>query len=110
LTLLLQKLESKQVFRKYLLDGPAFALDSHASFRIREAVCDQFDVEFTDVAIVGSGKLGFSIKPTRRYGAFNDDSDIDIAVVSTRLFERVWKEASLFAKSGADWSSVKLFL
>ncbi len=105
----LKILDSRQIFRKHLLDGAPFALDKHASFALRGAICDYFEIEFSDVVVVGSGKLGFSIKPTRRYGLFNDDSDIDVAVVSTHLFERIWKEASLYAKSGADWPKKKEF-
>ena len=68
-------------------------------------ICEQFEIEFNDVLIVGSGKLGFSIKPSRRFESFNNDSDIDIAIVSTPLFERVWQEAYLYKKSAADWPS-----
>jgi predicted nucleotidyltransferase len=103
------QLTSKQIFRKYLLDGPSPILDNAASFGLREAVCDNFDVEFTDVIIVGSCKLGFSIKPERRYGTFGENSDIDIAVVSQYLFERVWKDAILYARSGAYWEKSGTF-
>lgn len=105
----LKTLDSRQIFRKHLLDGAPFALDKNTSFVLRGAICDHFEIEFSDVVVVGSGKLGFSIKPTRRYGLFNDNSDIDVAVVSTHLFERIWKEASLYAKSGADWPNKNKF-
>lgn len=48
-----------------------------------------------DIAIVGSGKLGFSIKPDKDepsyfpFKAFDavKKSDLDIAIVSNRLFD-----------------------
>jgi hypothetical protein len=70
---------------------------------LKERVSDHFQVQFNDVILVGSGKLGFSIKPQRRFLSFNDDSDIDVAVVSTELFHKVWKEVYLYKKSKADW-------
>lgn len=101
----LKKLNSLQIYRKYVLGGDCHLLDNHDLFELREVICEKFQIEFSDVLMVGSGKLGFSIKPSRRFGLFNDDSDIDIAIVSTSLFERVWQEAYLYKKSGADWPS-----
>ena len=37
--------------------------------------------------MVGSAKLGFSIAPTQRYRPFGEESDIDLAVVSSQLFD-----------------------
>ncbi|GHB08079.1 hypothetical protein ACFFLG_18210 [Shewanella indica] len=105
----LKSLNSLQIYRKYVLGGDCHLLDNHQMFEIRETICDKFEIDFTDVIMVGSGKLGFSIKPSRRFEVFNDDSDIDIAIVSTKLFERIWQEAYLFKKSGADWPSSNNF-
>lgn len=85
----LKVLSSLQIYREYVLGGDCHLLDNHLLFELREVVCDRFEIEFSDVILVGSGKLGFSIKPGRRYGFFNDDSDIDVAIVSAKLFERV---------------------
>lgn len=99
----LKNLNSLQIVRKHVFNGTSHILDNSDYYQLKEAVCDHFDIEFNDVLIVGSGKLGFSIKPQRRYGAFNNDSDIDLAVVSTALFHKIWKEAYLYQKSGAYW-------
>lgn len=99
----LTNLSSLQIVRKYILAAESQILSADQHYRLKEQVCDHFKVEYTDVIMVGSGKLGFSIKPSRRFQSFNDDSDIDIAVVSTKLFEMVWNEAYLFKKDGADW-------
>jgi predicted nucleotidyltransferase len=102
-------LSSLQVYRKYVLSGTCYALDDNQHYKLREEVCEKLSVEFSDVILVGSGKLGFSLKPGRRFGMFNDDSDIDLAIVSRSLFEKVWEEAYLFKKSQADWPRAKLF-
>ena len=105
----LLKLDSKQLFRKYILSGPAFALSDGNLYQLKEEICDHFEIEFNDIVLVGSGKLGFSIKPSKRYEEFGDESDIDVAVVSTELFQKVWKEAFLYKKSRAYWPNVKVF-
>jgi predicted nucleotidyltransferase len=105
----LLSLNSLQMYRKYVLGDICYALNNDQHYRLREEVCEQLSVEFTDVILVGSGKLGFSLKPGRRFGAFNDNSDIDIAIVSKVLFEKVWEETHLFKKSQADWPRSQLF-
>ncbi|SDE60616.1 hypothetical protein [Desulfuromonas thiophila] len=105
----LKSLTSLQVFRKYILNGECYLLNNDQHFHIREDVCENFSVEFNDVVMVGSGKLGFSLKPSKRFVEFSDDSDIDIAIVSPILFQRVWEEAYLFKKSAADWPKANAF-
>ncbi|MFG0322125.1 hypothetical protein ACF8EF_07260 [Pseudomonas sp. zjy_15] len=99
----LSNLSSLQIVRKYIFAAESHILTTDQHYQLKERVCEHFNVEYNDVIMVGSGKLGFSIKPNRRFEAFGDESDIDIAVVSTRLFEKVWTEAYAFKKGGAYW-------
>lgn len=56
-------------------------------FAFKNRICDQLNVHHTEVFIVGSAKLGFSpIKETE----FSYDSDIDVAIVSSVLWEEVF--------------------
>lgn len=105
----LELLTSLQIFRKYFLSGACYTLGDDHHYRLKEEVCEHFSVEFNDVILVGSGKLGFSIKPNKRYVPFGDESDIDLAIVSTNLFERIWEEAYLYKKSSADWPNKNIF-
>jgi hypothetical protein len=105
----LKGLSSLQIVRKYILGGQSSILDVDQHYRLKEQVCDHFAVGYNDVIMVGSGKLGFSIKPTKRFEAFGDESDIDIAVVSSELFEQVWMEAYLFKSGGAYWPKSNSF-
>lgn len=102
-------LTSLQIIRKYILGAESQILNPDQHYRLKEQVCEHFGVEFNDVIMVGSGKLGFSIKPSRRFQSFHDESDIDIAVVSSKLFEKIWTEAYLFKKGGADWPKAASF-
>lgn len=105
----LKSLTTQQIYRKYIWDSDCFALSNDQHLFLKEDVCKNFQIEYSDIVIVGSAKLGFSIKPSRRFGAFNDDSDIDIAIVSTPLFERVWKDAYSFKQTHTFWPSSKSF-
>lgn len=105
----LLSLGDSEIINKYYLSGSAFALDDNKYYRLRQSVSDHFEVEYAQVFIVGSAKLGFSIKPKRRFMPFYDKSDIDIVVVSSTLFEKIWKEVFLFDKNGGYWSRVKDF-
>ncbi len=105
----LEALTSLKMYRKYILSGNCYALDEDQHYRLREEVCERFSIDFTDVFLVGSGKLGFSIKPDKRFGDFDDESDIDIAIVSPVLFEKVWQEAYSYKKSAADWPKANSF-
>jgi hypothetical protein len=51
-----------------------------------------------DVAIVGSAKTGFSLAPAKDFSAFHNGSDIDIAIVSPKIFRDSW-DAYLQLKS-----------
>ena len=64
-------------------------------FRI--IVSSSLGVSYNSVMMVGSGKTGFSLSPKKKFKEFNrspdakDRSDIDIAIISQPIFERIWK-------------------
>jgi hypothetical protein len=100
---------SLQLIRKYILGGACYVLSEEKILHLKEEISEHFGVEFHNVIMVGSGKLGFSIKSEKRFQAFGNDSDIDIAVVADGLFKKVWEEAFLYKKSGADWPKAESF-
>ena len=85
------------------------ALKEEQHVHLKEQVVAKFGIQIENVVVVGSAKLGFSIKPGRRYGLFSNSSDIDLALVSGVLFERVWKEIFDFESSGAYWPKKEEF-
>ena len=73
--------------RRNLHGTPAvFNGDEDAYYAFRRRIADEFQVEFHEVFISGSAKLGFS--PFKRR-AFDLDSDIDVAIVSAELYDRM---------------------
>jgi len=57
-----------------------------AYYEFRKRIARKFDINFHEVFITGSAKLGFS--PHQRK-PFDLDSDIDVAIISAELFERI---------------------
>ena len=94
------------IVQKYLIDGASFFFDTikvGQEFEFKKNIARSLDVHIRDIAIVGSGKLGFSIKPDRDTSGFypfkkfdfdyeqdieNKKSDLDIAIVSSQLFDK----------------------
>jgi hypothetical protein len=73
----------------------------------------QFGIHPSAVIVVGSSKLGFSIKAKsqkegekgKRFLPFDAGSDVDVAVVSTRLFDEYWDEVFTLSGYRAQWAS-----
>lgn len=74
--------------------GPAFVFQGHDEkyFKLKQTIAQRFGLNPQYVIMVGSAKLGFSISPLKLWRPFNDDSDIDMVIISTELFDRFWKE------------------
>lgn len=103
------KLPHDVVVQKYLIDGSAFFFDHiicilDEEFLFKKDLADSLNLHIRDIVIVGSAKLGFSIKPEQgagseslyRYKQFDEDSkidvtkkksDIDVAIISNELFD-----------------------
>lgn len=73
--------------RRTLHGTPAvFDGDEDAFYSFRRRIADKFEVHFHEVFITGSAKLGFS--PHKRK-AFDLESDIDVALISSSLYDRI---------------------
>lgn len=73
----------------------------------KEIISTNFNVSFHSAQIVGSAKLGLSLSPKKHFREFigiakNDnerESDIDVAIVSEKLFETIWNQIRISKKS-----------
>lgn len=74
--------------RKSLLHGtPWIFKDKDAEYyEFRKRIAEKFNISFHEVYITGSAKLGFS--PYKKT-IFSYDSDVDVAIVSSQLFEKI---------------------
>ncbi|MFL1404168.1 hypothetical protein ACJO2E_02335 [Marinobacter sp. M1N3S26] len=95
-----------EVVQRHLIDGESYFFRAHfdinEEFHFKRDIAKSLNVHIRDIVLVGSGKLGFSIKPDRPGSSlylfkkfdhdFNEDnskpkSDLDVAIVSGRLFD-----------------------
>jgi len=77
--------------RKLVLHGIPFIFKTNENsyYEFRKKVAINFQVSFHEVYITGSAKLGFSPYKNKE---FDLDSDIDVAIISEKLFEEImWK-------------------
>ena len=76
--------------RKYIIHGTPYVFKEKEEdfFEFRNRIGKHFEVNYYQVYIVGSAKLGFSYM---KGAEFNYDSDIDVAIVSEELYDRYLK-------------------
>lgn len=84
--------------RKHLLHGTPFIFKEKDDgfYEFRKRIASKFKIPFHEVYITGSAKLGFS--PFKKKN-FDYDSDIDVAIVSPKLFERIMSNISDYQMS-----------
>ncbi|MCD4757390.1 MAG: hypothetical protein K8R39_03920 [Arcobacteraceae bacterium] len=94
------------VVQQFLIEGYSYYFEENYNtteeFQFKKDLATSLNIHIRDIAIVGSGKLGFSIKPEEvspglylfkefdfdyKSDNDNDKSDIDIAIISGKLFD-----------------------
>lgn len=101
-----REIESEIIVQQHLIDGTSYFFDCiqiGEEFEFKKDLAKSLGVHIRNIVIVGSGKLGFSIKPDDDILSFypfkdfdhdyiidveNEKSDLDIAVVSGSLFDK----------------------
>lgn len=93
----LLKISVEEVYNKYIIGGDVWYFkdkygenwfDIYDQFKI--FISKKLEVHYNDIAIAGSAKLGFSLNPTKNFRLFNEESDIDIIVISRKYFYLFW--------------------
>lgn len=97
------------IVRKHLTFGESVLLEHDKHFSLKAEIADHFKIHPSEVLIVGSAKIGFSIAPQKRYRFFHDQSDIDIAIVSTHLFNIVWEDVFNCWEDAGGWQNFDQF-
>ncbi|MCA5011777.1 MULTISPECIES: hypothetical protein [unclassified Enterococcus] len=80
-------------FERVLLQDSVEEIDD-----FKKIISEEFKIERHDSHLVGSGKLGFSLAPNKKFKSFKLEesegqvlSDLDIAIVSPELFKVTWE-------------------
>ncbi|MEC1698028.1 hypothetical protein [Schinkia azotoformans] len=68
----------------------AFKDDEDTYFEIKKRIATQFDIAPEDVFMVGSGKLGFSLNTDQLWKPYDEESDMDMVIVSDKVFSSFW--------------------
>ncbi|WP_444999211.1 hypothetical protein [Halomonas mongoliensis] len=81
--------------RKHVLHGTPHIFYSRDDefYEFRKRISCKFKIPFNEIYITGSGKLGFS--PFKRK-EFDYDSDIDVALVSEKLFDEIMSDIAKY--------------
>lgn len=105
----LRALDLTKVIRKHITTGPSAVLADGTYYELRNQVADYFDLHPSAIVVVGSCRMGFSLKPQKRYARFGDSSDVDLAIISREKFDFYWD--LVFAHWQADriWSKTKRY-
>ena len=89
-----------QMLERYVFQERSAMLTDDDEKDLLQIVAQEFEISDQNVLVVGSAKLGFRLfpKPPKhecgaklRFSDFDDDSDIDVAIFSPKLFESYWK-------------------
>jgi hypothetical protein len=89
----------KDLFREYFLSSKCWLFESKLEMsnhiemydKFKLLIADGLDVHPMNIIMVGSAKTGFSVAPNdKAFKEFNDSSDLDIVVVSDKIFHQVW--------------------
>ncbi|WP_155624917.1 hypothetical protein [Burkholderia vietnamiensis] len=102
-------LETKQLVQKYITTGTSAVLDEDLLFSLKKDVSDFLEIHPNEVILVGSAKVGFSLAPSKRYRAFGDQSDLDVAIISHNLFDKIWRSVLEYKYSGRLWDKEREF-
>jgi len=105
----IRALSDNHAVQKHLTQGACCLFSEDLYFDLKKQISQQFEIHPNEVLVVGSAKLGFSIAPGKRFRLFNDESDIDVALVAPKLFEQVWLEVHEYREGGAYWEQFGAF-
>jgi hypothetical protein len=80
--------------RNTLFSMPPFAFRTNPAEHdvFRDELAERLGVASMDTRLVGSGRLGFSLNPANLLRLFHPQSDLDIVVISSPVFDDAWQD------------------
>lgn len=88
---LLGEVHMRHLLRLWFMQGIPFAFEPSPFLyeAIREWLAPRLGVAPLDITLIGSARIGYSPSPAKFSAVFNAQSDLDLAVISKDLFDRV---------------------
>lgn len=105
----LSKHSAVDIVRSHILSGECFCLSHEKYYDLRNSISSHFMIHPNEVILVGSAKLGFSTAPGKEFRPFGDSSDLDVAIISPVLFDRIWVQLYDYSRSGLLWKQLDHF-
>jgi hypothetical protein len=98
------------IVNEYLLTGTPFAFEAEPQNYdlFRSVLANALRVQQNDVTVVGSGRIGFSLDPSRYGNPYSPTtSDIDTVIVNAELFDIAWHQLCSRGRSqlGLNWKA-----
>ncbi|KKC98748.1 hypothetical protein [Photobacterium halotolerans] len=86
--------------RQHLFDQNVYLFENSEELGVRGSyhnfkceIANALETSPNNVAIVGSGKFGYSMNPTKTLlKSFNHSSDIDLVIACPQTFDKIWKQ------------------
>lgn len=77
---------------KWILEKIPYIFSGNLELYIKwkETLASKLEVDSKAIALTGSSAVGFSLNPENNLREFNDQSDIDVAVISQYFFDVSW--------------------
>jgi hypothetical protein len=96
------------VIQKHITTGDPAIIPGDVYFELRRRVAENFHLHPSEVVLVGSCRLGFTLKRNRktneRYRPARPTSDVDLAIVSSGQFDSYWDRVFFMVRKNRDWS------
>lgn len=88
------------VARLWLAEGLPVAFKSCPAIyeSLRGWLGNRLDIHPKEITLIGSARIGYSMAPAEFGRPFGEQSDLDLAIISTKLFERLNVDFQLFSE------------
>ncbi len=105
----LAALDVREVVRKHITTGMPVVIQPDDYYELRRDVAAHFGLHPNAVILVGSCRLGFALKPEKRWQPARPASDLDLALVSADRFDDYWDRVYRYARSDLAWSKTRSY-
>jgi len=77
----------------WILDGVPYPFKENKKqyAEWRHKLSSMIKVDSSEIVIIGSGAFGVSLNPNKNYRFYDDNSDIDVAIISEYFFNTSWR-------------------
>jgi len=88
----------KEIYDKYLLGQNVWYFEKNITSespllyydKFKKFISSQLSIHFHNISIIGSAKTRYSFSPKKGFKEFHEESDFDIVLVSSELFNYFW--------------------